>query len=618
MSKSQTFSFQTEVKSLLNLMIHSLYSNRDIFLRELISNASDACDKLRFLSVSDAKLLEVDADLKITINFDAKAKTISVRDNGIGMNYDEVMENLGTIAKSGTKAFIESLSKEQNADTNLIGQFGVGFYSAFMVADKVTVLTRKAGSNLAQGVKWESKGDGEFHIENKEVDARGTEIILHMRDDGKEYLNFWRLEQIIQQYSDHILFPILLREEDEKEVKFKQVNSASALWAQNKSDISPQQYQDFYHHLSHDYHDALDWLHFRVEGKQHYTALLYIPKVRNQNLFMRETETGLKLFIERVFIMNNAGLLPNYLRFVKGVVDSSDLPLNISREILQTNPLSEKIKTGLSKKILQFLSKMAETDSAKYQEFWTQFGVILKEGFGEDIEHQKELAELLRFNSTDGVTQTSLKEYVARMKPDQKAIYYIIADQLATAENSPHLEIFKKKGIEVLLLIDRVDEWMMSYLTEFEGKKFHSIAKGDLELDESASEKKEEKQDDAKFLSLLEQLKKVLAEQVSVVRLSKRLTDSPVCLVADENGLSLHLQRIMQEAGQMMPNAKPAMELNPDHPLVEALLQEQDEAKIEEWAQFLYDQALLAEGGDLKNPGLFVKRMNKFILSHSI
>ncbi len=613
----KTFSFQTEVKSLLHLMIHSLYSNRDIFLRELISNASDACDKLRFLSVANSKLIEGEADLKITIDFNEQKGEISIKDNGIGMSYDEVMENLGTIAKSGTKAFVDALSKDETRDANLIGQFGVGFYSAFMVASNVTVLTRKAGLSAKEGVKWSSKGEGEFHIEHAEVDFRGTEVILKLRSDAKDYANYWRLQTIIHQYSDHILFPVLLKNDSAEEGKvgeFKQINSAAAIWTRNKNDITPEQYQEFYHHISHDYQNALDWLHFRVEGKQEYTALLYLPKVRSQNLFMRDAAHGLKLFIKRVFIMDNAELLPNYLRFVKGVVDSSDLPLNISREILQTNPLSDKIKSGLTKKILQFITKMAESDTDKYLEFWNQFGVVLKEGFAEDLEHHKELGVLLRFHSTHQDSLISLQDYLSRMQVDQKSIYYLIADGLDTAENSPHLEIFKKKGIEVLLLTDRVDEWMMSYFNEFEGKKFASINKGDVDLGETPEEKKAEEAQDTKFSSLLAQLNKILEEQVKGVRLSRRLTDSPVCLVAEEGGFSLHLQRMMQEAGQMLPAVKPTMEINAEHPLIQKLLAEQSEEQVNEWAMFLYDQALLAEGGNIKNPGLFVKRMNTFIL----
>ena len=612
----KTFSFQTEVKSLLQLMVHSLYSNRDIFLRELISNSSDACDKLRFLAVSDSKLLESDSELKVTIDFDEKAKTLSVKDNGIGMTYDEVMENLGTIAKSGTKAFVDALSKEQTKDAHLIGQFGVGFYSAFMVAEEVTVLTRKAGVAAKEGVKWESSGEGDFNITTVDLPARGTEVILKLRSDAADYLNQFRLQNIIHQYSDHILFPILLKQEDPetKNVSLKQVNSAAAIWTRSKSEITDEQYQEFYHHVSHDYQPAMDWLHFQVEGKQQYSALLYIPKVRNQNLFMRETKNGLKLFIERVFIMDNADLLPSYLRFIKGVLDSTDLPLNISREILQQNPLTEKIKSGLTKKVLQFLKKLAESDVTKYNEFWDQFGLILKEGMAEDVENQKALSDLLRFDTTQSGDKASLQEYVSRMQKDQKGLYYLVADSKATALNSPHLEIFKQKGIEVLLLTDRVDEWMMAYLTEYEGHKFLSIAKGDLDLGEAAEESKQDKAEEAGFESLLQQLQTILLEQVKSVRLSKRLTDSPVCLVTDEDGMSLHLQRMMQEAGQMLPATKPIMELNAKHPLITKLLAEQDESLVKEWGLFLYDQALLSEGGNIQDPALFVKRMNLFIL----
>ena len=441
-------------------------------------------------------------------------------------------------------------------------------------------------------------------------------MVLKLRSDAADYLNQFRLQNIIHQYSDHILFPILLKQEDPetKKVDLKQVNSAAAIWTRSKSEITDEQYQEFYHHVSHDYQPSMDWLHFQVEGKQQYSALLYIPKVRNQNLFMRETKNGLKLFIERVFIMDNADLLPSYLRFIKGVLDSSDLPLNISREILQQNPLTEKIKSGLTKKVLQFLKKLSESDVAKYNEFWDQFGLILKEGMAEDVENQKALSDLLRFDTTQGTDKVSLQEYVARMQKDQKGIYYLVADSKATALNSPHLEIFKQKGIEVLLLTDRVDEWMMAYLTEYEGHKFLSIAKGDLDLGEAAEESKQDKKEEAGFESLLQQLQTILVEQVKSVRLSKRLTDSPVCLVTDEDGMSLHLQRMMQEAGQMLPATKPIMELNAKHPLVTKLLAEQDEALIKEWGLFLYDQALLSEGGSIQDPALFVKRMNQFIL----
>lgn len=616
---SKTLGFQTEVKELLQLMIHSLYSNPDIFLRELISNSSDALDKLRFLAVSDASLLENDTELKITISWDAAKHTLTICDNGIGMNYDEVIVNLGTIAKSGTREFIQTLNQKDTKDMSLIGQFGVGFYSAFIVAKEVTVYTRKAGEAATQGVKWHSKGEGEFQIETTERTARGTEIVLSLRKESEQYADAWRLQSIIHQYSDHILFPIFLQQaaEEGKTAEFKQINSSQALWTRAKSELTEKEYQDFYHHISHDYRGALDYLHYHVEGKQQYTALLYIPEHQSQDLFQAERKNGLKLFIQRVFIMDNAGLLPNYLRFIKGVVDSSDLPLNISREILQVNPLSEKIKSGLTKKILQHLSKMAADDAEKYQKFWQQFGVVLKEGLTEDFEHQKEIAELLRFASThlnQSEATIALKDYVSRMKADQEVIYYIIADQFTTAQNSPHLEIFRERGLEVLLLSDRIDEWMMAYLTEFEGKKFQSVTKGDLNLDTSNTRTPEATPAPEGFDSLLKQMTEALKDRIQAVRLSKRLKDSPACLVSDQEGMSLHLQRLMSESGHAMPASKPYLEINADHALIKQLQSETEDSKLIEWTEFLYDQALLAEGGNLQNPALFVKKMNNLIL----
>ncbi len=618
-TKPQTLGFQTEVKQLLQLMIHSLYSNQDIFLRELISNASDALDKLRFLAVSDANLYENDSILQIKIYFDEKAHTLRICDNGIGMNYDEVIQNLGTIAKSGTKSFIESLSGDQNQDLSLIGQFGVGFYSAFMVADQVTVLTRKANDPGSAGVKWQSNGDGQFTIENVERPERGTEIILSLRKESQDYANEFRLKTIIHQYSDHILFPILLQKKDSEELE--QINSTQALWTKSKAEISDTEYREFYHHISHDHQDPLEWIHYQVEGKQQYTALLYIPSAKTPDLFQQERKNGLKLFIERVFIMDNADLLPGYLRFIKGVIDSSDLPLNISREILQSNALSEKIKNGLTKKILQTLSKMAQDKPEQYQNFWSEFGVVMKEGFTEDFQNQKDIAELLRFATTQAnqsLQNVSLKDYISRMKADQEVIYYIIADQFVTAQNSPHLEMFREQGLEVLLLSDRIDEWMMAYLTEFEGKKFQAITKGDVDLKKTEAQVKEEVAESAEFDSLLKQMTEILKEQVVSVRLSKRLKDSPVCLVADEQGLSLHLQRLMSQAGQMLPESKPILEINPSHALVKQLLQETHETTIHDWTEFLYGQALLAEGGQLKNPAAFVKQVNALLLRSAV
>jgi molecular chaperone HtpG len=612
--KTETLGFQTEVKQLLQLMIHSLYSNQDIFLRELISNASDALDKRRFLSLSNPALDE-GSTLEIKVRFDEKAHTLSIEDNGIGMNYEEAIQNLGTIAKSGTKNFIESLSGDQSKDVSLIGQFGVGFYSAFMVAEKVTVLTRKAGEAETAGVQWQSTGEGQFTIEPIKKATAGTEIILSLRKEAHDYLNSWRLRTIIHQYSDHILFPILLQKQDSTELE--QINSTKALWTLPKTEITPEQYREFYHHISHDQQDPLEWIHYQVEGKQQYTALLYIPSAKAPDLFNPERKNGLKLFIERVFIMDNADLLPGYLRFIKGVIDSSDLPLNISREILQNNALSEKIKNGLTKKILQTLAKMAGDDQDRYQKFWSEFGVVMKEGFTEDFQNQKEISELLRFATThhNQSTQTvSLTEYVKRMKPKQEVIYYIIADQFVTAQNSPHLEIFREQGLEVLLLSDRIDEWMMAYLTEFEGKKFQAITKGDVDLEKNSPDAQKQETESATFDSLLKQMTDILKEQVVAVRLSKRLKDSPVCLVSDEQGLSLHLQRLMSQAGQVLPESKPFMEINPQHALIKKLLNETNETDVHNWTQFLYDQALLAEGGQLKNPASFVKQVNDLLL----
>ena len=630
MSKSQTYSFQTEVKQLLQLMIHSLYSNKEIFLRELISNASDAEDKLRFLSVAEPELLEHDPEFKIIVDFDAEAKTLTIRDNGIGMNEAEVIENLGTIAKSGTRQFLNTLDQDNSKAMNLIGQFGVGFYSAFMVAEQVTVLTRKAGLEKKQGVCWESKGDGEFSIRTCTRDARGTDVILHLRKDETELLNYWRLQSIIHKYSDHITFPILLKNDKDLETdkektekpEFTQVNSAKALWTRPKNEISNEEYEEFYKHVSHDYQAPLTHLHFKVEGKQEYTALLYIPSARPFDLFERERKSGLKLFIERVFIMDNADILPGYLRFVKGILDSSDLPLNVSREILQKNPLTDKIKSGLTKKILGLLEKMAQDEPEKYQIFYQNFGIILKEAFTEDLEHQQEIKALLRFSSTLDDNETpkiALSDYVKRMPTEQKYIYYIINDNFNAAKNSPHIEIFRKKGIEVLLLSDRVDEWMMAYLKDYEGKQFKSITKDDLSTDEIIKENNEtleenKTEEQAETASLLTQMKTILATKVKEVKTSKRLTDSPSCLVSDAGGMSLHLQRLMQEAGQMLPQSQPILEINVDHPLIKNLLcKKTATSTIEDWTYLLYEQALLAEGGQLDDPGSFVKRLNKLI-----
>jgi molecular chaperone HtpG len=623
MSNTETFGFQTEVKQLLQLMIHSLYSNKEIFLRELISNASDAEDKLRFLSVEDPKLLEQDPELKITIDFDETQKTLSVTDNGIGMNRQEIIENLGTIAQSGTKKFLNTLTGDQNKDMHLIGQFGVGFYSAFMVANKIVVTSRKAGTPKNQGVLWESTGDGQFTVSSCEQEQRGTTVTLHLREEDFELLNHFRLQSIIHKYSDHIMFPILLKEDKgtdtDKTPGFTQINSAKALWTRSKNEITATEYEDFYKHIAHDFQNPLCHLHFKVEGKQEYTALLFIPAAQPFNLFDREHKAGLKLFIQRVFIMDNADILPNYLRFVKGIVDSNDLPLNVSRELLQKNAMIEKMKANMTKKILGQLKKMSDEDHEQYQNFYKNFGVVLKEGFSEDFQNQQELAELLRFNSTFDSADTlaiKLSDYVKRMKPEQKHIYYIIADNFIAAKNSPHLEIFRKKGIEVLLLADRVDEWMMAYLREYEGKTFKSITKDDVLLDEFKDQDTNNTKDETKqpqLDALLKKMQELLTSRVKEVRISKRLTDSPSCLVADAQDMSLHLQRLMQQAGQMVPTSAPILEINAQHPLVERLLTENDQIILADWSQILFEQALLAEGGNLSDPNSFVQRINKYL-----
>lgn len=623
MSKTETFGFQTEVKQLLQLMIHSLYSNKEIFLRELISNASDAEDKLRFLSVENPMLLENDPELKITIDFDKDAKTLSIKDNGIGMNRLEVIENLGTIAKSGTKQFLTALNQDKNKDVHLIGQFGVGFYSAFMVANKVVVNSRKAGTLHDDGVTWNSTGDGEFTVQNISRPERGTEVILHLRDEDLELLNQFRLENIIHKYSDHIMFPIMLKAEPTSEgpeqPEFNKINSTQALWTLPKNQISDTEYQDFYKHISHDFQNPLTWLHFKVEGKQEYNALLYIPSAPPFDLFERERKSGLKLFIERVFIMDNAEILPNYLRFVKGIVDSNDLPLNVSRELLQKNQLIDKMRANMTKKLLAQLKKMYEDNPEQYKEFYKNFGIVLKEGIAEDMENQKDIAELLRFCSThetQSQPSVSLADYIKRMVEGQKHIYYIISDNFNAAKNSPHLEIFSKKNLEVLLLSDRVDEWMMAYLREYEGKPFISVTKSNADLEDFRDKKAQETDNQAvkpEMALFLKQIKDILGEQVKEVRASQRLTDSLSCLVADSDGMSLHLQRLMQQAGQMVPQSAPILEINTDHALISRILGENDADMINDWSNLLYEQALLAEGGQLNDPGAFVKRINKYL-----
>jgi len=615
--------FQAEVKQLLQLMIHSLYSNKEIVLRELISNASDASDKLRFEALANGALYENDSELKIRIAFDKDARTLTIADNGIGMSRDEVIANIGTIAKSGTKEFFNALTGDQAKDANLIGQFGVGFYSAFIIADKVTLTTRRAGS--AESVRWESSGEGDYTLEDADKASRGTEIVLHLREGEDEFLSDWKLKSIIRKYSDHIMLPIVMKKSEWKDGaevatdEDETVNKASALWARSKNDITEEEYQEFYKHVSHDFENPLAYTHSRVEGKQEYISLLYIPSKAPFDLYDRERHHGIKLYVKRVFIMEDAEkLMPQYLRFVRGVIDTSDLPLNVSREILQHSRDVEAIKAGSVKKVLGVLEDMAENKPEDYAKFYKEFGRVLKEGPGEDFANKDKIAGLLRFASTKADTEeqnVSLKDYISRMQPEQEVIYYITADSFAAAQHSPHLEIFRKKGIEVLLMSDRVDEWLLGSLTEFEGKKLQSIAKGDLDLGklESDTEKEIQKKIEEEAKSLVEKIKQVLGEQVKDVRVTHRLTDSPACLVSGEHDLSGNLARMLKAAGQKAPESKPILEINPTHKLVKRLETESAEEVFADLAHVLFDQALLAEGGTLEDPASFVKRMNSLI-----
>ncbi len=618
----ETLEFQTEVSQLLHLMIHSLYSNKEIFLRELISNASDACDKLRFEAISDDSLLSDDSELKIQVELDKDERTITIRDNGIGMSREEVVNNIGTIAKSGTKEFLDQLTGDQSKDANLIGQFGVGFYSSFIVADKVTLKTRRAGLNANQAIQWESQGTGSYTIEDIEKAKRGTEIILHLKKDEDELLNSWRLRSIITTYSDHVPLPIEMREENEKgeaTAKWETINKASALWARPKSEISDDEYKEFYKHVGHDFADPLLWTHNRVEGKTEYTSLLYVPTQAPFDLFDQNPKHGIKLYVQRVFIMDDAEkLMPRYLRFVRGVIDSNDLPLNISREILQSNKIIDNIRSGSVKKVLGLLEKLAKNDADKYQEFWNVFGKVLKEGPGEDFTNKEKIAKLLRFASThqdSDVQNVSLDDYISRMKAEQEKIYYITADNYAAAKNSPHLEIFKDKGIEVLLLSDRVDEWLMSHLTEYDEKSFASVAKGELDLDKLASDedKKEREKAEKEAKGLIKRIKTVLEDKVEDVRVSHRLTSSPACIVLSEHEMALYMQHLMKQAGHDMPQTKPVLEINPTHALVKRMENEQVEDRFADWAKILFDQAILAEGGQLEDPATFVNKLNQLI-----
>ncbi len=622
-AQKETLSFQTEVKQLLQLMIHSLYSNKEIFLRELISNASDACDKLRFEALSDEALFENDADLKIKIDCDKDAKTITITDNGIGMNRQEVMDNIGTIARSGTKHFLESLTGDQAKDANLIGQFGVGFYSAFIVADEVTVETRRAGLGAEHGVRWISKGEGEYSLENIDLAQRGTRVIMHLRDDETEFLEDYRLRNIISKYSDHISLPIMMKKRDDKgelTEEEESVNKASALWTRAKSEISDDEYKEFYKHVGHDFDEPLLWMHNKVEGSQEYTTLFYVPKRAPFDMFDREKRHGVKLYVKRVFIMDDAEqLMPNYLRFIRGVVDSDDLPLNISREILQRNKHIDTIRNASIKKILGQLENLAKNEAEQYATFWKEFGKVLKEGPAEDFSNQEKIAKLLRFSSTanDNADESvSLDDYISRMKPEQEKIYYITGDSYTAVRNSPHLELFKKKGIEVLLMHDRVDEWMMSYLNEFAGKSLVSVAKGAVDLGkmEDKEEKKKVEKAAKDYQGMFKQMKELLGDKVKEVRVSNRLTDSPSCLVVEEQDMAVSMQKLLKQAGHAVPNLEPILEVNIEHPLVKRLKDEADEERFADWTHLLFDQAMLSEGGQLEDPSSFVKRMNALLL----
>lgn len=621
MKGQETRGFQSEVKQLLQLMIHSLYSNKEIFLRELISNASDAADKLRFRALSKPELYENDGELRVRISADKDQGTLTISDNGIGMSREEVIENLGTIAKSGTKAFLESLGSDQVKDSQMIGQFGVGFYSAFIVADKVTVRSRAAGAPTDEGVFWESAGEGEYTIADIEKAERGTEITLHLRDDEKEYLDNWRLRSVISKYSDHIALPVEIEEKNEEDgtVTWEKINQAKALWTRSKSEISDEEYAEFYKHISHDYADPLTWTHNRVEGKQEYTSLLYVPSKAPFDLWNRDQQHGLKLYVQRVFIMDDAEqFMPNYLRFIRGVLDSNDLPLNVSREILQDSALTRSLRSALTKRVLQMLEKLAKSDAEKYQTFWQQFGLVMKEGPAEDMANSETIAKLLRFATThtdSSVQNVSLEEYVSRMVEGQDKIYYITADSYAAAKGSPHLELFRKKGIEVLLLSDRIDEWMMNYLSEFDGKQFQSVSKADESLDKLADENKAEQEEADKQLEpFVERVKSFLGERVKDVKLTHRLTDTPAIVTTDVDEMSTQMAKLFAAAGQTAPEVKYNFELNPTHPLVKKAAEVSDESVFADWVDVLLDQALLAERGTLEDPNLFIRKINELLL----
>jgi molecular chaperone HtpG len=622
-TSKETLGFQTEVQQLLDLMIHSLYSNREIFLRELISNASDAADKLRFEGLKDDKLFENDPDLKIRVDFNEKRKTISITDNGIGMSRDEVIENLGTIAKSGTRQFFDSLTGDQSKDTQLIGQFGVGFYSAFIVAKKVEVVTRRAGLSRSEGVRWISNGESEYTIETLDKPRRGTKVTLYLRDEAAEFLNGFRLRSIIKKYSDHISMPIMMPAEAEDKKGDEIVNSATALWVRSRKDIKAEEYNEFYKHVGHDFEEPLAYTHNKVEGKLEYTNLLFIPARAPFDLWDREKRHGIKLYVRRVFIMDDAEqLVPSYLRFVRGVVDSDDLPLNISREILQHNKTIESIRSGCTRKILDLLKSITENNPEKYNTFWQQFGRVLKEGIIEEHDRKEDLARLFRFASThedSAAQQVTLEDYAGRMKEGQKAIYYVTAENYVTAKNSPHLEIFRDKGIEVLLLTDPIDEWVTTHLTEFNGMPLQSVARGELDLGGIEDQKDDREEDNTKqqFSDLIKSIKEVLGDRVQDVRITHRLTTSPACLVAGENDIGRHLEQILKASGQQIPGSRPVLEVNPVHPIVQHLKNEKQESRVSDWSHILFDQALLSEGGQLDDPAGFVRRLNNMFIEIS-
>ncbi|UDN38159.1 molecular chaperone HtpG [Proteus sp. NMG38-2] len=622
MKGQETRGFQSEVKQLLQLMIHSLYSNKEIFLRELISNASDAADKLRFRALSDAALYENNGELHVRISTDKENRTLTISDNGIGMTRDEVIDNLGTIAKSGTKSFLESIGQDQAKDSQLIGQFGVGFYSAFIVADKVTVRTRAAGETADKGVFWESEGEGDYTVADIEKADRGTEITLHLREGEDEYLDDWRLRSIISKYSDHISLPVEIETKNEEDgtVTWEKINKAQALWTRNKAEVSDDEYKEFYKHISHDFADPLSWVHNRVEGKQEYTSLLYVPSKAPWDLWNREQRHGLKLYVQRVFIMDEAEqFMPNYLRFIRGLVDSNDLPLNVSREILQDSSVTRNLRSALTKRALQMLQKLAENKPEEYQAFWKEFGLVLKEGPAEDSSNIETIAKLLRFASThnDSDAQTvSLEDYVSRMVEGQEKIYYITADSYAAAKNSPHLELFRKKGIEVLLLSDRIDEWMMNYLTEFDGKSFQSVSKADESLDKLADEEKQAEQEetDKQLAPFVERIKTLLGDRVKEVKLTHRLADTPAIVTTSADEMTTQMAKLFAAAGQEVPEVKYNFELNPNHPLVKQTAELTDDALFADWVNLLLDQALFAERGSLEDPNQFIRLVNQLLV----